>query len=69
MFIFSNLVNPVSTALACATCQPDQNTDVARASNMAILFMVAIVFAMFGVVLKIILNFARKQRAHQDSAS
>ena len=55
--------------LACATCMPDQSTDVARASNMAILFMVAVVFSMFGVLLKIIFNFARKQRAHQDSAS
>jgi hypothetical protein len=55
--------------LACATCMPDQGTDVARASSMAILFMVAIVFAMFGVLLKIILNFARKQREHQDPAS
>jgi len=55
--------------LACATCSVDQNTDVARASSMAILFMVAVVFSMFGILLKIILNFARKQRAHQDSAS
>ncbi len=49
--------------LACATCLPDQSTDVAQASNMAILFMVVIVFAMFGMLLKIIFNFARKQRA------
>ena len=62
-------MNALSFILACATCMPDQNTDVARASNMAILFMVAVVFSMFGVLLKIILNFARKQRAHQDSAS
>lgn len=55
--------------LACATCLPDQNTDVARASNMAILFMVAVVFSMFGVLLRIIVNFARKQQAHQDPAS
>jgi hypothetical protein len=54
--------------LACATCLPDQSTDVARASNMAILFMVVIVFAMFGMLLKIIHNFARKQRASHDSA-
>ena len=55
--------------LACATCLPDQNTDVARASSMAILFMVAVVFGMFGILLKIMFNFARRHRAHQDSAS
>jgi len=62
-------MNLLPHILACATCQVDQNTDVARASNMAILFMVAVVFSMFGVLLKIIVNFARKQRAHQDPAS
>ncbi len=62
-------MNALLPILACATCLPDQNTDVARASNMAILFMIVIVFAMFGVLLKIIWNFARKQRAHQDPAS
>ena len=57
--------------LACATCLPDQNTDVARAANMAILFMVAVLFGMFGILLKVMFNFARRQRAHahQDSAS
>ena len=61
-------MNILAPILACATCLPDQSTDVARASNMAILFMVAVVFSMFGVLLKIILNFARKQRAHQDTS-
>ena len=55
--------------LACATCLPDQDTDVARAANMAILFMVAVVVLMSGVLLKVIVNFARRQRAHQDHAS
>jgi hypothetical protein len=54
--------------LACATCSVDQNTDVARAANMAILFMVVVMFAMFGVLLKVMFNFARKQRAHQNSS-
>ncbi|MCE9518132.1 MAG: hypothetical protein K8R87_00965 [Verrucomicrobia bacterium] len=61
-----NLLHPF---IACATCLPDQSTDVARASNMAILFMVGVVFSMFGVILKVIFNFARKQRAHQDLVS
>lgn len=59
-------MNVLPHILACATCLPDQNSDVARASSMAILFMVAVVFAMFGVLLRIIVNFARRQRAHQD---
>lgn len=62
-------MNLLPAILACATCLPDQNTDVARASNLAILFMVAVVFSMFGVLLKVIVNFARRQRAHQDPAS
>lgn len=53
--------------LACATCLPDQSTDVARASNMAILFMVVVVFAMLGLLLKILFNFARKQREFEKS--
>ena len=62
-------MHALPSILACATCLPDQNTDVARASHLAILFMVAVVFSMFGVLLIVILNFARKQRAHQDPAS
>lgn len=62
-------MSPLPQFLACATCLPDQSTDVARASNMAILFMVVVVFSMLGFLLKILFNFARKQRefikAHQ----
>ncbi len=54
--------------LACATCLPDQTTDIARASNMAILFMVIVVFAMLGLLLKILFNFARKQREFENSS-
>ena len=52
----------LTTLLACATCQPDQNTDTARAANFAILFMVIIVFLMLGTLLKIMFNLARRQR-------
>lgn len=62
-------MNLPASILACATCLPDQGTDVALASNMAILFMVGVVFSMFGVLLFVMLNFARKQRAHQEPAS
>lgn len=51
---------------ACATCLPDQDTEVAKAANMAILFMAVIVFLMLGLLLKIIFNFARRQREHQN---
>jgi hypothetical protein len=55
------------TIFACATCLPDQSTSTAYASNMAILFMVVVVFAMLGTLLKIIFNFARKQRQFLNS--
>ena len=56
----------LTTLIACATCQPDQNTDTARAANFAILFMVIIVFLMLGTLLKIMFNLARRQR-QQDT--
>lgn len=55
--------------LACATCQVDQNTEVARAANMAILFMVVVIMCMLGLLAKIMFNFARRQRHHQNSLS
>lgn len=54
------------TIIACATCQPDQNTDTARAANFAILFMVIVVFLMLGTLLKIMFNFARRQRQQSN---
>ena len=60
---------PPHSILACATCLPDQSTGTAYASNMAILFIVCIVFAMLGTLLKIIFNFARKQRQFLNSQS
>jgi predicted nucleic acid-binding Zn ribbon protein len=55
----------LTTLFACATCQPDQNTDTARAANFAILFMVIIVFLMLGTLLKIMFNLARRQRQQE----
>ena len=55
-------MNVLPPLLACATCMPDQSTDVARASNMAIVFMIGVVFAMLGLFIKIMFNFARRQR-------
>jgi flagellar basal body-associated protein FliL len=51
---------------ACATCMPDPDSDVAKASSMAILFMVGVVFSMLGLVIKIMFNFARKEREHSS---
>lgn len=62
-------MNSLHTLFACATCLPDQSTGTAYASNMAILFMVVIVFAMLGTLLRIIFNFARKQRQFLNSQS
>ncbi len=61
-----NLITPL---IACATCLPDQGTDVARAANMAILFMVVVIMLMLGLLLKIIFNFARKQREYTNTLS
>lgn len=54
--------------LACSVCLPDQSTEVAKASNTAILFMVVVVFLMLGLIVKIMLNFARKQREFENSS-
>ena len=59
-------MSTVHVLLACATCQPDQNTDTARAANFAILFMVIVVFLMLGTLLKIMFNFARRQRQQNN---
>lgn len=53
--------------LACATCMPSRESDVFLASNMAILFMVIVVFSMFAVVIRIMFNFARKARQFENS--
>lgn len=55
--------------IACATCLPDQGSEVARAANLAILFLAVVIVAVLGLILKIMFNFARKQRAHQDRVS
>ena len=55
--------------LACATCLPDQTTEVAQAANMSILFMVAMIVAMLGTLVKIMFNFARRQSKANNSPS
>ena len=60
-------MNVFAPIIACATCLPDQGSEVARAANMAILFMVVVVLLMLGLLLKVIFNFARKQRQHSNN--
>lgn len=51
-----------SPALACATCLIDPGSAIYQAQQGAVLFMLAVVFAMLGTLAFIFLNFARKQR-------
>jgi heme/copper-type cytochrome/quinol oxidase subunit 2 len=53
--------------LSCAVCLPDQSTDIARAANMMLMFMVVVVFLILGLFIKIMFNFARREREHQES--
>jgi hypothetical protein len=53
--------------IACATCLADQSSETARAMNIALIFMVAVVFGMLGLLVKIMFNFARRQRECENS--
>ena len=55
-------MNVLPSILACATCLADPTSETAQAMNMALVFMVAVVFAMLGLLIKIMFNFARRQR-------
>ncbi len=55
-------LSPLAHLLACATCMPDRGSTVFMAQQSAIEFMLVLVFAMLGVLLLIIFNFARKAR-------
>ncbi|MDB6073687.1 MAG: hypothetical protein JWO89_1327 [Verrucomicrobiaceae bacterium] len=48
--------------LGCATCTVDPDSPLYQAQQGAVLFMLAVVFAMLGMLLFIFVNFARKQR-------
>lgn len=49
-------------ALACATCTVDPDSPLYQAQQGAVLFMLAVVFAMLGTLLFIFVNIARRQR-------
>lgn len=53
--------------IACATCFADPSSDTAQAMSIALIFMVAVVFAMLGLLIKIMFNFARRERECQNT--
>jgi hypothetical protein len=55
--------------IACATCFVDQSSETAQAMNKALIFMVGVVFAMLGLLIKIMFNFARRQRECENPPS
>ena len=55
-------MNSAPALLACATCFADPASDTAKAMNLALVFMVAVVFSMLGLFIKIMFNFARRER-------
>ena len=55
----SLLQHPV---LGCATCTVDPDSPLYQAQQGAVLFMLAVVFAMLGTLLFIFINFGRRQR-------
>ena len=55
--------------VACATCIADQTSETAQAMNLALVFMVAVVFGMLGLLIKIMFNFARREREAESSLS
>lgn len=59
-------MNLLPLFFACSVCMPDPTSDVAKASSTAILFMIGVLFCMFALLIKIMLNFARKQREFEN---
>jgi hypothetical protein len=59
-----NILPPI---IACATCLADPTSNTAQAMSLALIFMVGIVFAMLGLLIKIMFNFARREREAENS--
>ncbi len=55
-------MNFAAPIIACATCLADPTSQTAQAMNNALVFMVAVVLGMLGLLIKIMFNFARRQR-------
>jgi hypothetical protein len=60
-------MNSIPLLIACATCLADPTSETSKAMNMALIFMVGIVFTMLGILIKIMFNFARRQRESENS--
>jgi hypothetical protein len=60
-------MNIVPITIACATCLADPTSETSKAMNMALIFMVGIVFSMLGLLIKIMFNFARRQRECENT--
>ena len=62
-------MNMLPHFLACATCMPDRDSNIAMAGSSALIFMVCVLLILLGTFIKIIFNFARKQRQSLESNS
>ena len=60
---------PITHLLACATCMVDRASTTFMAEQSAIVFMLAVVFAMLGTLVLIFIHFARKARRAGGSDS
>ncbi len=58
----------LSPLLSCATCFVDPSSAVGKAASMAIMFLGVIIFGMLGLLIKIMFNFARRQRECEESS-
>lgn len=58
-----------SPLLSCATCFVDPSSDVSKAASMSIMFLGSIILGMMGLLIKIMFNFARRQRECENSSS
>lgn len=59
----------LSPLLSCATCMPDPSSEVSKAASMSIMFLGVIILGMMGLFIKIMFNFARREREFDKSSS
>jgi hypothetical protein len=59
----------ITPLLSCATCMPDPSSEVSKAASLAIIFLGTIIFGMLGLLIKIMFNFARREREFEKSSS
>ncbi|HSI63123.1 MAG TPA: hypothetical protein VLE43_08385 [Candidatus Saccharimonadia bacterium] len=48
---------------------PDPSSEVSKAASLAIIFLGTIIFGMLGLLIKIMFNFARREREFEKSSS